>query len=559
MARSKPTARSKSTRLERVQTRDAGSLLRKLSGNANLPTYIRQLPAPALTRLIDDVGLEDSQEILAFVTPEQLRQVLSTALWTGGRPGREEILDLDQFMRWLGVWMEDGERTLVQRVLELGADFTVMCFARLLTAVDRTTEGLQDSEGVEIGHYLILPRQEKHWHKVVDALTTLWHHEPDFTLGLLRRCSFVRSILNDDASETAATGTLYEDIAAERSAQRAGAGYVDPIQASVFLMTAKTTPLRELFQQQTYDANTAEYLGKQQRLVTRTAQNEATHHPEPPLSEGGSTQTAAVDEPAPGEMPDFAELDSLLRDAGILEPPPQSTPLLTDQRTGPARSEWVETALAALAAARPDVASRRIGELAYLSNVLISGAEVQGKGFSETQAARMAIATANLGATYVLGPSTQPGLDAERVNELLEQDPGLVRLFQIGYHLLCRVPGRVCEAVYRAKAVQARRPGHVVIMEMDAVLGASRLTELVQDSLYGEAKSLIDGLSAVMEAAACVALRILIDPTPCFPKVLDGGGSDAVYVDRGHRPIATIEDLERIAEFLDDLPDYCGT
>lgn len=559
MARSKPTARSKSTRLERAPTRDAGSLLRKLSGNANLPTYIRQLPAPALTRLIDDVGLEDSHEILALVTPEQLRQVLSTALWTGGRPGREEILDLDQFMRWLGVWMENGERTLVQRVLELGADFTVMCFARLLTAVDRTTEGRQE-RGVEIGHYMIFPRQEKHWHKVVDALTTLWHHEPDFTLGLLRRCSFERSILSEDASENAATGTLYEDIAAERSAQRAGAGYVDPIQASVFLMTAKTTQLRELFQQQTYDANTAEYLGKQQRLVTRTARDEQTHRPEPPSDEGGSTPTARVDETAAREQRAFEELDSLLRDAGILEPPSQATPLLTDQRTGPARSELVEGALAALASRRPEVASRRIGELAYLSNVLISGAEAQGKGFSETQAARVAIATANLGATYVLGPSRQPGVDVERVNELLEQDPGVVRLFQIGYHLLCRVPGRVCEAVYGAKAVQARRPGHVVIMEMDAVLGSSRLTDLVKDGLYGEAKSLIDGLSAVMEAAACVALRILIDPTPCFPKVLGGGGdSEVVYVDRGYRPVSTIEDLERIAEFLDDLPDYCGT
>lgn len=62
-----------------------------------------------------------------------------------------------------------------------------------------------------------------------------------------------------------------------------------------------------------------------------------------------------------------------------------------------------------------------------------------------------------------------------------------------------------------------------------------------------------------MDSAACAALRILIDPTPCFPRVLDGGaGSENVYVDKGYRHIETMEDIERIAAFLHDLPQYCG-
>jgi len=99
------------------------------------------------------------------------------------------------------------------------------------------------------------------------------------------------------------------------------------------------------------------------------------------------------------------------------------------------------------------------------------------------------------------------------------------------------------------------RRGHVVYLEMEEILGASVLTELVREGRYPEAKSVIDELSAVMDSGVCVALRILIDPIPAYPLVLGGSAAEAsVYVNRGHRLIATVEDLARIGAWLATLP-----
>jgi hypothetical protein len=96
-------------------------------------------------------------------------------------------------------------------------------------------------------------------------------------------------------------------------------------------------------------------------------------------------------------------------------------------------------------------------------------------------------------------------------------------------------------------------------MELQEILGASVLTDLVNEGRYGEAKSVIDELSSVMDSAACVALRILIDPIPAYPLVLsEAGAGSKTYVDRGYRSITTLEDLGRIGDFLAALADYCG-
>jgi hypothetical protein len=76
-------------------------LLRRLSGNPALATYIRQLPAATVVRLIEEVGLEDSQEILAAMDARQLRETMSIALGSSDTIGHDETLDIDQFVRWM--------------------------------------------------------------------------------------------------------------------------------------------------------------------------------------------------------------------------------------------------------------------------------------------------------------------------------------------------------------------------------------------------------------------------------------------------------------------------
>ena len=513
---------------------DGAGLLRRLSGNPAFPAFIRQLPARAIVRLIDEVGLEDSHEILAAMESHQFRETMSLSLWTNAGVGRDETLDIDQLIRWIELWLQEGDATACRRITELGEDFIVACFRQLLMAIDCTASGAA-CDGIEIGHFAVFPKRHKHWPRVVEVLIALWGQEPDFVLRVLRRCSHERSILSEAHDEEDAADSLLQDLTAERNAQRVQVGHVSPLDASIFLSSAKTAPLEQLCAQQEYDLNTADYLVRADRLVMSAS-----------LAPTISPDT---------EEADVVALDAILREAGVLEP--RADAALTTDTPVTSVATCLEQAIAALAIDAPQIASKRTRELAYLANVVMSGAQSQNRRYTETEAARMVIATANLGATYLLrDPAGQIGA-TDRLSGLLEHEPGVVRLFQLGFKLLSAIPSRCCEAVYLAKDAQSKRRGHVIYLEMEEILGASVLTDLVREGRYPEAKSVIDELSAVMDNAACVALRILIDPVPAYPLVLEEQAGEAgIYIDRAHRPVETIADLERIGAFLGHLVDY---
>ena len=522
---------------------------------------IRQLPPSSVARLINEVGLEDSHEILAAMDARQFRATMSIVLWTSPAPGRDDVLDISQFVRWLEIWCQQGDAMLGRRLTDLGEDFLVGCFRQLLSAIDRTGFGVpSEGRGLDIGNYVVFPRQQQYWPRLVEALVGLWGQEPDFVLRILRRCSHERSILNDTCDDLGPTfegdrasdgaparaatqDPLLQDLIADRATRRADAGHVSPMDAALFLSTTKSAQLCDLCALRDYDPNTVGYLAKADRLAEAKGL-------------AGSANVAYAD----------ADMTEPLAD----------TPLLTDERTSgtdastaytlaaaaftAADSTFLKRAIAALAGKLPQFAAKRMRELAYLANVLESGAQSQGRQYTEARAVRAALATANLGATYLLRALEAPECRISRLSQMLEHDPGVVRPFQVGFHLLASIPLRCCEALYRAKDVQSRRRGHVVYMALEEILGASVLTDLVREGRYPEAKSLIDELSVVMDSAACVALRTLIDPVPAFPIVLgdSAGAGTRLYVDRGHRPIATIDDLERIGVFLARLADFCG-
>lgn len=515
-------------------------LLKMLSGNRALATYIRRLPAATVVRLIDEVGLEDSQEIVAAMDAQQLREAMSVALWSSDTTGRDETLDVDRFVRWMSLWLEEGNVVFVRRVIDLGEDFIVACFRQLLVSVDRTVVGVE-SRGVEIGNRVLVATRHEHWPRVAEALVALWSDEPDFALRVLRRCGYERSILNETLDEHDAQNLVLQDLTAERRAARARVGHENPRDAALFLSMTKTESMEILCADTGYDLITADYLATAERRA-----HEAT-------PDGLNLKDAVVRDDAC----EIAALDELLREAGVLEVSTE-VPLLTNQ-TALSEALHLEQAIAALAAGHPDIASKRMRELAYLANVLMTGTESQGRRFTSQLAARTAMATANLGAAHLLCGAGSPAPDIDSCAAMLERDPGVVRLFQVGFKLITRIPQQCCEAVYQAKDVQSRRRGHVVSREMEEVLGTSVLTDLVSDGRFAEAKSVIDELSAVMDSAACVALRILLDPVPAFPCVLDATGAEArTHVDRKHRPFATLQDLDRVGSFLGSLANYCG-
>src|SRR5262249_22974795 len=103
-------------------------LLTRLLDTPALPAKIAALEPAALARLIDDVGLEDAGELVAFATTEQLAHVFDEDLWKHERPGEDERFDGERFVVWLEVMLEGGDDLLAKRLVELPEDLVTMAF-----------------------------------------------------------------------------------------------------------------------------------------------------------------------------------------------------------------------------------------------------------------------------------------------------------------------------------------------------------------------------------------------------------------------------------------------
>ncbi|MGC0154359.1 DUF6178 family protein [Chromobacterium vaccinii] len=544
-------------RLSTAPLHSGSELIRQIAGSPQLATYIQKLPAYTLNKLIETVGLEDSQEILALVSAEQLKEVLDISLWHGQGLGQREELDIDQFMRWIETLRED-EDMLAPRLIALGEDFIVVCLARLISVVDRTVATPEDDGGISIDNYQVFPKIEKHWHVVVEMLLNLSRHAADFLLRALARCDFTPSVGRQNQEEEGEeTALLEEDLTGERVDARSASGYVDPVSATLFLMSAKTQPLASLLSQRHYDVNTADFLEKQrQRLAL-------AFRPPSPAPDAGSpppllaAASPAPDHPQPSEAESreaFAALDAILRNAGVFPSEQSATRLLTSDAE-PQRSPSSSLLTTALSRLRPDIASERMAELAYLSNIMMSGATVQGKTITEMEAAQIVSATGNLGACYL---AEQWGEDAAgagaRLQRELEKAPGVVRLFQIGYQLLCSIPVRCAEAIIRSAPQKQALLDEFDYEYEEEIAAPYDIMKLVRENRYGEAKMLTDNLPAEFHGSTIAVLRTLIDATPCFPHVLEAqAGSKNIYVKKGYRHISTMEDIAKIHAFLQGL------
>ncbi|WP_434629635.1 DUF6178 family protein [Chromobacterium sp. CV08] len=535
--------------------RGGSELIRQISGSPQLATYIQELPAYTLNKLIETVGLEDCQEILALVSAEKLKEVLDISLWHGQGLGQREELDIDQFMRWIETLREDEDR-LAPRLIALGEDFIVVCLARLISVVDRTVATPEDDGGISIDNYQVFPKIEKHWHVVVEMLLNLSRHAAEFLLRVLERCNFTPSASRQSQEEDGEEAELLEeDITGDRVASRSASGYVDPVSATLFLMSAKTQPLASLLDQRRYDVNTADFLGKQRQRLAQTFSGRPADARRPPL-------LPAAENPVSGQSPAgetenreaFAALDAILRNAGVFAPAQSETRLLASeagQQRSPA-SSLLKTALSRLPA---DIASDRMAELAYLSNIMMSGATVQGKAIHEAEAAQIVGATSNLGACYLAGTAGEDAAGAVvRLQHDLEAEPGIVRLFQIGYQLLCTIPVRCAEAIIRSAPQKQSLLDEFEYEYEEEIAAPYEIMKLIRENRYNEAKTLTDNLPAEFHGSTITALRTLIDATPCFPNVLEAqAGSKNIYVKKGYRHISTMEDIAKIHAFLKRL------
>ena len=142
---------------------------------------------------------------------------------------------------------------------------------------------------------------------------------------------------------------------------------------------------------------------------------------------------------------------------------------------------------------------------------------------------------------------------------LVAREPGLVRLFRVGWHLLANLPveaaGRLV-SVFADETVRSRlgeKPW--VLTEVDALLGSPDFEETVAARNFEDARETLKILGIALEAEAVVTLCVLTDGVPQFARVLEGRPPEGAVMTYASRDFSTMSDLMAVHRFLDDLDD----
>lgn len=419
--------------------RHSHALLDYILEEPQLVAAVQRLEPAVLTRLIEHVGLEDAGDIAALATTEQLERVFDEDLWKSERPGVDESFDADRFGLWLAVLVEQGAAFAAKKLAEMDQDLVTLGLSRHLFVIDieqlaqrmsnadRGDEEDQLDKQLESGlyhefeQYRVISRNHRSWEAIFAVLVELNTHDYGTLERLLERCCDISTEYIED------NGGLYNvltsdqmmesDVAAEREDRREQAGHVAPSAALSFLKLARVTSLEEIMASKTPDPIT--------RAHFRAAQIR-------PVKQGPSSARAPGSSPAEPQLPRLLEV---LRAADVF--PDEKRPKALGAGA-PGKTELL------LARAMRTVRERdgalydtRAMELAYLANALLSGCGVQARSLRPVEAAEAALAVCNLGAEHALGAAGK--VDEQRADELAERlrDTDLVKLFRIGFHLLC--------------------------------------------------------------------------------------------------------------------------
>lgn len=357
-------------------------LLVRLLDTPNLARQVAALSPASLSRLVDRVGLEDAGEIVALASTSQLVALLDEDLWKSERPGDDEEFDATRFVTWLTVLQEAGEAFAADRVAELSLDFVTLAFNKLLLVlnvdsmieeldgggdeVDRIEKALSNCAYEELDEFQLIARAADGWDAVWSLVLALDRDHRDFLRQVLERCcgashAFVEE--NGGLYDVLSDEEMFEsDARAERDDRRAAKGHVAASDAKSFLGLA---------------ASGAEPNGRD--AVTRAYFRE--------LEPSASMPTASVEKRGGG-----ARIERLLAAVEAEELPVNAARLKGEVAEAPLPLRAALDELSGDA-----LVSRYREELAYVANVLIAGAALEGRRFRPVEALEAAIAVTNLG------------------------------------------------------------------------------------------------------------------------------------------------------------------
>jgi hypothetical protein len=180
-------------------------------------------------------------------------------------------------------------------------------------------------------------------------------------------------------------------------------------------------------------------------------------------------------------------------------------------------------------------------ELAYLGSVLVTGVVVEGTALSPAEARNAALATCNLGLEL---------LNSHGESARVDREPGLVRLFLVGFNALSAMPDRVAQSFVRCLSAlhdANSEPLHEWLVEQ-AEVSVADLIDAVRKGDFAAAREAVTALCFVFEPRACQAAAPLLDE---IPRLAAGRGESAKWID-------SVAAFTAAATLLEGLPAKRG-
>lgn len=422
---------SPALRLHRPSPRE---LIERIVHEPQLAASVQALTPRSLGKLIQHIGVEDSGELIALATTEQIEKIFDDDLWTVDRPGEEEQFDVDRFVIWLQVMLEVGERFTAEKLEELPEDLVVLALQRSILVVNvdelqitigddeesnRTEKALESSLYEEFDEHMVVARRHDGWDAILTVLLALDAHNPALRRRLLERCCALSEEYIED------NGSLYDvltseqmleaDLAGERDDRRSSEGFVAPAAAASFLNLARLHD-PETAATMERDPITQMYMRSQRRTTqSPSTKNEANAN----ITAARTLETLI--EKLSGEPNQTRDGPRLLLGGNSSDHVQHGNTLF--RRT-----------LENIAERDPNAHGHRLDEIAFLCNVLISGCSISDRAFRPYEAVMATAATCNLGLEWLAETSGTTD-DMPRVSAILQKD-GADGAFRLGFSIL---------------------------------------------------------------------------------------------------------------------------
>jgi Family of unknown function (DUF6178) len=529
--------------------------LRNIVDNPALPAVLGNMQPKTLARLVERVGLNDAAEIMAHVPVRNLLRALDEAVWKSPRPGASPAFDPAEFVSWLQVWIEVDDLFVAERLAAINDEYLALCLSSVLLvdgsyssgfagdmseyAVDSHAPdepGYTDCSSADCliyGHFLVRPSFEDDWEIIRAALDALWRHAPDRLLHVLGTLTSSESMLNSTERRT----SLNLDVAFERERHRERRGYVSQTGARAFLASISITTTHELLLMSAYDNETHRFLAGIEDHGTGQHPLENVAVIDGADGELLQTNEARALASVPASQDQISALSRLLESESIAAP--QRFKSLSSNKHE--RRVSLAGDLHHLECENQVAFQQRTRELAYLATVLMAGSSLQGEPFTGGDARDAAFATCNLGLEFIHSRRTALNLDRE---------PGLIRLFLVGWQLLDALRSRVIEAMKASLGhlETTQRLKASPWLRNEAQIGIRDLQNAVERQQFADARDAATFLSIVFDATACREIAPLLDHLPHFAPIIEKGENKS-------QPgwIESIADLDRVSSLLSNL------